>query len=98
MDIANYTNWAHDRTYDKKKLAKDDMIMKEVIFHYEDSKGLKSKYLQVILYQYFFADPRERLKDKPFWVSRVINSKSEDYIPSPWPLYIDIILPNNMDK
>jgi hypothetical protein len=84
IDVDNNTKWAQSKSYDKQRLHRDDALMENIIVGEATKEGLSPAYLQIIVNQYFLADPYEREKDKNHWVARVLQRKSTDYFPDPW--------------
>lgn len=84
IDVENNTKWSRgDKDYDRKILAADDKLLEEIISGQAASDGLSPVYLQIIVNQYFFADPYKREDDQSRWVLRVLNRKPTDYFPDP---------------
>ena len=87
LDVENNTKWSRgDKNYDRDRLSVDDKVMEELIVGGAATEGLSPAYLQIMINQYFFADPYLREKDAKGWVRRVLDRKSVDYFPDPWAL------------
>jgi hypothetical protein len=81
IDLDTQTKWGMSMAYDKDRFEQDEAAMKTV-FTDAQSVGLKPSALQVMLTQYFLADPRQRVLDTNCWVQRVFYRKGADYFPS----------------
>ncbi len=77
IDIDNYTSWSMSKEYDKERMKRDDRLMQGVCCEQAAADGLSPSTLQVMIYQYFFADPwlRERYQSK--WVETVVYDEEE---------------------
>jgi hypothetical protein len=84
IDIDTQTKWSQSEQYDKEQMAKDEEIMENIIVNEAIRDGLSPALLQVILSQYFFADPYQREIDKENWIKRVTHRKDVDYFPDGW--------------
>ena len=72
VHVGNFTKWSLNHEYDKKQLERDNKVIIRYIDEATDI-GLNSKYLKMIVFQYFFADVIAREINKSEWVSTVIN-------------------------
>ncbi len=87
VNVENNTKWSRgDKSYDRELLQSDDEKMEQIIVSEAAQEGLSPVYLQIMVNQYFFADPYRRGRDKKHWVQLVLNRKSTDYFPDPWAL------------
>lgn len=85
VDVSNNTAWAQgDKDYDRNKLKEDDSKMEQIILGEATKRGLSATYLQVMVHQYFFADPWMREMDRDCWVRRVLKRSNPDYFPDAW--------------
>lgn len=82
INVDNYDNWAKDRPVDQTKLDSDDELMAKIIFREMKDTSLNPATLQVMIHQYFFADPIRRESDKTQWVKKVMYRNPIDYFPS----------------
>lgn len=81
IDIENHTKWAQRKLYNKQQMNKDEQTMENIIVNQAAKEGLNPALLQVMLNQYFFADPYQRAMDKDNWAWRVIHRKDVDDFP-----------------
>lgn len=84
VDVDTQTRWSKNQEYDRRRFSKDEEVMENLILGEATKAGLSPAILQVIVNQYFFADPYQREMDIDVWVKRVISRKSVDYFPSGW--------------
>lgn len=84
VDVANNTRWARGEPYDRARLAADDEAMEAIIVGEGARSGLSSSYLQVMVNQFFFADPYFRESHKDNWATRVLHGVDADYFPDGW--------------
>lgn len=77
IDIHNYTLWATSKGYDGERLKGDDRLIDRISCEEAASYGLSPPCLQVMIHQYFFADPwvREQYQDK--WAKTVVCNKDK---------------------
>ena len=83
VSIENQTNWALGKKYDKVRLDKDDDSMYEIAMEAEKT-GLAPVFLQIMVNQYFFADPIERELYSDQWAKKVVYRGDIDCFPSGW--------------
>lgn len=85
VNVENNTKWSRgDKSYDPALLQSDDDKMQQIIVANAVHEGLSPVYLQIMVNQYFFADPYRRERDRKHWVQRVLNRHATDYFPDPW--------------
>lgn len=88
VNVENNTKWSRgDKSYDRELLKSDDEKMEQIIVSKAAQEGLSPTYLQIMVNQYFFADPYHRERDRTHWVQRVLNRRSADYFPDPWAVH-----------
>lgn len=83
VDVDNYTLWSQRQPFDKVKSRSDDTYILGMLTAMED-RGFPARYLNVILYQYFFADQTLRAFAKNQWVRTVVfpPDPHQNYFPS----------------
>lgn len=83
VDVDNYTLWSQSKPFDKGDAETDDKYIFGMLGAMED-RGLPARQLNVILYQYFFADPTLRAFAKDQWVRTVVYPPNphQNYFPS----------------
>jgi hypothetical protein len=84
VDIANNTAWARAKPYDRSRLAADDETMDGIIGGEAARAGLSPSLLQIMVNQFFFADPYMRETHKEKWVTRVLHREPIDDFPDGW--------------
>jgi hypothetical protein len=84
VDVMNNTRWARGEPYDRARLAADDEAMEAIIVGEGARLEISSSYLQVMVNQFFFADPYSRELGRDNWVTRVLHRSDADYFPDGW--------------
>ena len=82
IDIENIMQWAKSKEYDRETLERDDRLLEKVCCKEAASDGLSPVYLQIMITQYFFADPDVRESYESTWVETVVYShEKESFFP-----------------
>ena len=82
IDIDNYTLWTQSNEYDRERLKRDDSLMEKVCCEQAASHGVSPVYLQIMINQYFFADPWLRERYQGTWAETVVyNREKLDFFP-----------------
>ena len=82
VDIENIMQWAMSKEYDKEKLERDDRLLEKVCCDEAVSDGLSPAHLQIMINQYFFADPHLRESYESTWVATVVyNQEKVSFFP-----------------
>ena len=77
IDIDNYTSWSMSKEYDKERMKRDDLLMQRVCCEEAAVDGLSPSMLQVMIHQYFFADPWLRERYQSTWVETAVYNEEE---------------------
>ena len=77
IDIDNYTSWSMSKEYDKERMKRDDRLMQRVCCEEAAADSLSPSMLQVMIHQYFFADPWLRERYQSTWVETVVYDEEE---------------------
>jgi hypothetical protein len=82
IDVDNYTLWSLSKNCDNHRLKRDDRVMEKVSCGLAASHGLSPASLQLMLHQYFFADPWQRERYQSTWAETVVyNRDGADFFP-----------------
>jgi hypothetical protein len=81
VDLDLNTRWSRGINVDISALDRDSEIQSEISKQAKDA-GLNEMALQIMLWQYFFADELLRSVDTPNWAQRVRNRQPTDYFPA----------------
>jgi len=82
IDIDNYTLWSMSKEYDRERLKRDDRLIEKVCCEEAASHDLSPVCLQIVVNQYFFADPWLRERYRSTWVETVVyNAESVSFLP-----------------
>ncbi len=82
IDIDNYTLWSASNDYDRERLKRDDCLLEKVCCQEAAAYNLSPKYLQVMINQYFLADPLLREGHQSTWAETVVyNHKRLSFFP-----------------
>lgn len=80
VDLQNETKRSKDVTFNEDQSEIDYRKVKEYA-NEAGKNGLNAVILQVMLEQYFYADPLLREMHKHAWVEKVMNRENEDFFP-----------------
>ncbi len=82
IDIDNYTLWSMSKEYDRERFKRDNHLMERVCGEEAASHDLSPVYLQIMVNQYFFADPWSREGYQSTWVETVVyNEERVSFFP-----------------
>ena len=82
LDVENIILWAMAKPYDKEKFERDDRLLEKVCCKEAVADGLSPVYLQIMINQYFFADPDLRESYESTWVETVVyNQEKASFFP-----------------
>lgn len=85
IDIDNYTLWSMSKEYDRERLKRDDRLVERICCEEGASHGLSPACLQIMINQYFFADPWLRERYQSTWVETVVyNQERVNFFPGAW--------------
>lgn len=85
IDLDVQTAWADGKkSYDRKRFRQDEEAMERIIAVEAVREGVIPAALQVMVNQFFFADPYKRNADRHRWVQRVMQRNDMDYFPDGW--------------
>ena len=85
IDIDNYTLWSMSKKYNKERLKRDDRLTEKVCCVEAASHGLSPACLQIMVNQYFFADPWLRERYQSTWAETVVYNKEKvSFFPRAW--------------
>ena len=77
LDIENIIQWLMSKKYDREKLLRDDRLLEKICCEDAESDGLSAVYLQIMINQYFFADPHLRESYQSTWVETVVYNQEK---------------------
>ncbi|MFN9008898.1 MAG: hypothetical protein ACK5Z6_11295 [Hyphomonadaceae bacterium] len=80
-DLDLNTRWSRGIEVDQGALDQDSDIQAEISLKAREA-GLNEVALQIMLWQYFYADELLRPLDRKGWAQRVRDRQAEDYFPS----------------
>jgi hypothetical protein len=96
IDLDLNTRWSRGVDVDISALDRDTEIQSEISAQAKQA-GLNETALQIMLWQYFFADELLRSVDTPNWAQRVRNRQPTDYFPSSGVIF-DQIMSGHQNK